>query len=527
VSVAAQPSEQRRVVLIDLSSLFWNAWHATKDQAVSEAAALTKAAVRRCHADGDLVAICCDRGRSFRKDLLPEYKAQRPEKDHQSLGELDRLRAALKADGYLLWGCDGFEADDVIATACEAATAIGHDVLICSADKDLLQLVGRGVRALRTHNWVEGGDIDVIEKFGVPPAQLGDWLALVGDKSDNIEGAPGVGPTTATALLKAFGSLDAMYAELERDPKAVAELKMTSGRKVGGSIAAAIDASEKQVRLARTLVTLAANAPFDFREIYEERRPERLTKEEPDEAMEQDEIPISKGPGKINGTTEPARVIANDTHPTEPAQQPNRDKTAAEVADVRQVETQTSEQLFESLLQKKAFIPFEYDRALEPRSPDGAWALAKKLFDSRLYSKFQSAEAILATILRGRCMGVPSVASLDVFHVIDGKPYPFAYLIIAMAQKDPDCEYLYPVEADDKHAIWETKNKRNPKPTRVEFTYAQAAAAMLLPKDGKSNGWSKNPEDMLVKSAGAKLARRVYPAATLGLISVEELGDLP
>lgn len=519
MTAVAATADTRRVVLIDLSSLFWNAWHATKDQAVSEAAALTKAAVRRCHGDGDLVAICCDQGRSFRKDLLPAYKAQRPEKDHQSLGELDRLRAALKADGYLLWGCDGFEADDVIATACEAATAIGHDVLICSADKDLLQLVGRGVRALRTHNWVQGGDMDVIEKFGVPPAQLGDWLALVGDKSDNIDGAPGVGATTATALLKAFGSLDTMYAELERDPKAVAELKMASGRKVGGSIAAAIDASEAQVRLARKLVALAGNAPFDFREIYDERRPQRLTKEEPDEAMEHDEIPISRGPGNSNGAPAPAISEVSAVREPDPAA-----KTQAQIAEVSALRSGIDARPT-ALVE---YVPAEYDRALEPRSPDSAIKIAKILYESRLYqAKFQTWEAILATILRGRCMGIGAAASLDVFHVIEGQPKPYAYLIIAMAQKDPDCEYLYCVEADGKHATWETKHRRNPKPQHLTFTHDQAVAAMLFPKDGKGpNGWVKNEEDMLVKSAGAKLARRVYSAATLGLTSVEEMGDV-
>jgi hypothetical protein len=122
-------------------------------------------------------------------------------------------------------------------------------------------------------------------------------------------------------------------------------------------------------------------------------------------------------------------------------------------------------------------------------------------------------------------LGLGAGTALDSFHVIEGKPYPYAYLLIALARKHPDCEYLYCVEADGSHATWETKNRRNPAPTRVTFTMEQARAAGL-PKTGEKggNGWIKNPEDMVVKAAGSKLARREYSDSFLGLVSAEEMG---
>ena len=186
-----------QVLLIDLSALFWSAWHSSGADLTSAARERTLAAVQRCKTavPGALVAICCDSGRSFRKDMLPTYKAQRPEKDHAVIGELERTIERLRCDGEVIWAAPGLEADDVIATASAAAVMEGHGVVIATGDKDLYQLIddeAPGVSVLSTQTWEMRRSADVLIKFGVPPCKLGDLLALMGDKSDNVPGCPGV-----------------------------------------------------------------------------------------------------------------------------------------------------------------------------------------------------------------------------------------------------------------------------------------------------------------------------------------------
>lgn len=489
----------RVVLLIDLSSLFWSAWHSSGEDEISQARRRTIEGVQRCIGDNAhrLVAICCDSGRSFRKDLYAEYKANRPEKDHASLGELDRVKEKLREDGFLLWEASGFEADDLIATACEEAVKRGHNVVIASADKDLLQLARPGVKALRTHNWTTVGEEDVLSRFGVAPRLVGDWLALVGDASDNIRGAPGVGPKTATDLLVKHGSLGGIFDALERDPASAAK----------PAVMRSLQQNAESVRLARQLVALRADAPIDFEDLYRERTPAMST-DEGDDDMGQGEIddgiPISRGPG-----------AAQLPPPAEAAPPSNGNGHSNGSAPVSQPTDMT-------VMPATIVTPTRFELALEPTDIGLAFKLGKALYASRLYARFPNPEAIAAVIIRGREMGLGALASLDVFHVVEGRPYAYAYLIIARAKADDDCEYFQLVDSSAKSATWETKNKRNPKPTKLTYTIEQAKLAGLLAKE-KGN-WNTRPDDMLTKTAGSKLARIEYPAAALGLISVEEAG---
>lgn len=555
MTAATSPAPAPRVVLIDLSSLYWAAIRVVPaTQPMSEASNIVRSALRRCYdlTKGDLVAICCDEGRSFRKDMLPEYKAQRPEKDAAEIGELTRLKEILVKDGYLLWGAKGFEADDVIATATEAAVALGHEVRICTSDKDLLALLSLpGVRVLRTHDWREWGVPEAVERFGVQPSQIADWLALAGDTSDNIPHVKGIGAGTATELLTKFGNLDALFVTIEKDPKLVGS---TKGGKEIASFVKALDEGEAAVRLARKLVALRTDAPFDFREIYQRRDPQPLVAvtenpEDEEADMDSDDIPISRGPGaarpqlQIQIETPAGTKPFADPHPNTPPpaqatppappSQPAPAAAPAPVAPqaaaasaaapiIAEPIIQTGDDLLAGLLAKKGYVPVDYDRALEPKNPEGAVKLAQHLFNSRVYSKFPTWESVLATILRGRTMGISAVASLDVFHIVEGRPYPLAWLLIALAEKDPNCEYIYCVESSASSATWETKNRRIPKPKRLTWTAEEARAAGMFEKP--NNAWNKRPRQMLVKSTGSMLAREEYRIATLGLYSAEEMG---
>ena len=152
-----------------------------------------------------------------RTSALPEYKTQRPPMPENLGHQIDSLQRYLDAARVASYCRDGVEADDWIASMTRQAVAAGLPVIIASTDKDFMQLVRTGQVGLVNSNdksekiWT---DEDVRAKTGVAPAQIVDWLSLLGDSVDNIPGVPGVGPKTATDLLQQFDSVDSLYTRL-------------------------------------------------------------------------------------------------------------------------------------------------------------------------------------------------------------------------------------------------------------------------------------------------------------------------
>jgi DNA polymerase-1 len=159
------------------------------------------------------IAVVFDSGRdSFRKQVYPDYKANRTAPPEELAIQLPRFRPLVEAMGWPVLAIPGVEADDVVATLAAKARARGWEVVILSADKDLMQLVGDGVAmvdAMRQQTFTREA---VIEKFGVPPERLADYLALCGDTSDNIPGVRGVGGKSAAKLVHDFPDIEAMIA---------------------------------------------------------------------------------------------------------------------------------------------------------------------------------------------------------------------------------------------------------------------------------------------------------------------------
>ncbi len=187
-----------------------------------------------------------------RTAALPQYKAQRPEMPAELVPQLDQIIEYLQAAGVASFCREGVEADDYIACLVRRAVAVHWEVIIASSDKDFMQLVGPGVGLLNPHDKTETvWTVErVREKTGVSPEQIVDWLALVGDSSDNIPGVPGIGPKTAAELLRQFGSIEAIYARLE-------EVKPERLR-------AALAASAERVRRNVDLVRLKADLDCEF-----------------------------------------------------------------------------------------------------------------------------------------------------------------------------------------------------------------------------------------------------------------------
>lgn len=215
--------------------------------------------LRRLLADyrPDYLAVVFDApGKTFRHEQFADYKAHRPPIDPLLVQQIEPLHACIRALGLPLLQVGGVEADDVIGTLTQQATAKGLPVLIVSGDKDLAQLVGERVRMLDTMKNLVTDVAGVEQKFGVPPALIVDWLALVGDTSDNIPGVPGVGPVTAAKWLRQYGSLDALIADAAA---------------ITGKIGEKLRAGLEQLLLSRQLATLDCQVALPV--AFEELRP--------------------------------------------------------------------------------------------------------------------------------------------------------------------------------------------------------------------------------------------------------------
>ncbi len=166
----------------------------------------------------DYVAVCFDTAAAtFRHEAAPEtYKAQRKETDQNLVFQLPIAAELTKAWGLPMSYLDGFEADDVIATLARKAEKKGIDVLIMSGDKDILQLVGPKIRVRDEVKGVEYDTAKFQERYGFTPAQMVDYLCLLGDSVDNVKGVTGIGEVKATSLIAEYGSLENIYANIDK-----------------------------------------------------------------------------------------------------------------------------------------------------------------------------------------------------------------------------------------------------------------------------------------------------------------------
>lgn len=163
------------------------------------------------------VAVVFDaKGKTFRDELFESYKAHRPPMPDDLREQIEPLHRMVKAMGLPLLAVSGVEADDVIGTLALQAEKSGVPVLISTGDKDMAQLVTPNVTLINTMNNTILGPQEVCDKYGIPPELIIDFLALMGDSSDNIPGVPGVGEKTAQALLQGLGGLDTLYANLDK-----------------------------------------------------------------------------------------------------------------------------------------------------------------------------------------------------------------------------------------------------------------------------------------------------------------------
>lgn len=249
------------LLLIDLSAVYWQAYHSASpgegptapcDRTVNRVRMIIEA-----HPEVSDVVVCCDGRSNWRRERYTPYKIQREERPPEAIVQLRNAKAAL-ASTHRTIERDGFEADDVIATLARDAWANGRPVVIATADKDLAQLIrdddrsGPAITIHDTRSDTQRGTAWVVEKFGVQPERVRDFLALTGDTSDNVPGVKDVGPKRAAALLAAFGDVEGVIAAAA-DP----------AQKMTDAVRANITAGAEMLRLAYELVGLRFDVPIE------------------------------------------------------------------------------------------------------------------------------------------------------------------------------------------------------------------------------------------------------------------------
>ncbi|MDW5378372.1 DNA polymerase I [Halomonas sp. HP20-15] len=212
------------IVLVDGSSYLYRAFHALPPLttstgqptgAVKGVISMIKSLIRQ-YPQSPMAVVFDAKGKTFRDELFEQYKAQRPPMPDDLRSQVEPLHACIRALGLPLLCIEGVEADDVIGTLARHATEAGRDAVISTGDKDMAQLVNAHITLVNTMKNETLDAAGVEAKFGLPPERIIDFLALMGDKVDNIPGVPGVGEKTALGLLQGIeGGLDGVYANLK------------------------------------------------------------------------------------------------------------------------------------------------------------------------------------------------------------------------------------------------------------------------------------------------------------------------
>lgn len=251
------PGAEDVLYLVDLSGYVFRAYHAVAPlsspsgeptHAVFGTVNMLERLIRQCRPA--LLAVAMDsKGKTFRSELFPGYKAHRPPPPPDLSQQMQRVAEVVAAFGVPIFQRDGVEADDLIATVVRLARERSLRVVVVSADKDLMQLVEPDQVVLwdSMRDRVFGAP-EVEERYSVGPGQMRDLLALMGDTSDNVPGVPSVGPKTAAELLRQHGSLEGVYQALDAIPRK--------------KLREVLRAHEADARLSQRLVTLASDLPI-------------------------------------------------------------------------------------------------------------------------------------------------------------------------------------------------------------------------------------------------------------------------
>ena len=310
LSSVSMANPAKKLVLVDGSSFLYRAFHAlppltnSKGQPTGAIVGVTNMLRKLigAHATPHVAVVFDAPGRTFRDDLFEEYKSHRPPMPDDLRSQIEPLHAIIRAMGMPLLIESGVEADDVIGTLAVRAADLGYFVVISTGDKDMAQLVNESI-VLENSMYDTRLDRDgVITKFGVPPERIIDYLALVGDSSDNIPGVPKVGPKTAAKWLQEYGSLDGIIQQADA---------------IGGKVGENLRDSLEQIPLSRQLATIRCDLTLPL-------TPDELVSADPDTPTLKEwlkrlefsswlhQLETAETPPSPASANPPARVVRSD-----------------------------------------------------------------------------------------------------------------------------------------------------------------------------------------------------------------------
>ena len=254
------------LVLVDGSSYLYRAFHAMSQANLQTAEGFPTGAIRgvtsmlrrlcKDYPSSHIVVVFDAKGKTFRSDIFSEYKATRPPMPDELRLQIEPIHQIVSAMGLPILTIPGVEADDVIGTLSHAASRANVSTVISTGDKDLAQLVNPVVTLVNTMTETVMDEPGVIAKFGVPANRVIDFLALMGDKVDNIPGVPGVGEKTALELITGIGGIDDIYNNLDQ----VAELPIRGAKSLGAKLAD----NEEKARLSYELATIKLDVELPY-----------------------------------------------------------------------------------------------------------------------------------------------------------------------------------------------------------------------------------------------------------------------
>ena len=325
-------SKEDPIILVDGSSYLYRAYHALPplENSKKQATGAVKGVISMIkkilidHPESDLAVVFDAKGKTFRHEIYPEYKANRPPMPEDLVSQIEPIHKIIELMGIKLIMISGVEADDVIGTLAEQARKKKLNTVISTGDKDMTQLVCENVSVVNTMTGELLNESGVKKKFGVPPEHITDYLALIGDKSDNVPGVEKVGPKTAVKWLDEYTNL-----------KNIIKNSENLGGKVGENLRSSIDT----LNLAHDLVTIKKDVelPFGIEElkvgkedieglttIYEELEFKAWLQEEPRQQIEKPKklntnyemINSEKELDKIIKLASKSKIIAIDTETT-------------------------------------------------------------------------------------------------------------------------------------------------------------------------------------------------------------------
>ena len=251
------------LVLVDGSSYLYRAFHALPPLNTSKGhpTGAIKGVIsmlrslKKTYSKSVIVVIFDAKGKTFRDDMFPAYKANRSAMPDDLRPQVEPIHEIVRAMGLPLLAVAGVEADDVIGTLAQQATEQAIPVVVSTGDKDMAQLVNQHVTLVNTMTNTVMDEAGVVEKFGIPAHYIIDYLALMGDKVDNIPGVAGVGEKTALGLIKHLGGIDEIYQKLDQ----VDNVPVRGAKKLAEKLAT----NEDEARLSYQLATIKCDVALE------------------------------------------------------------------------------------------------------------------------------------------------------------------------------------------------------------------------------------------------------------------------